>query len=402
MQPEPIPTPEPVRDHGPDTTKPGPAIPGGRLLTNSRMTTQRRCSREQRYRYELGFIPLFDDEGPKRFGTIGHYCEEAWWGALRDGTDPLAAVMAVLDRYLLDGADPFEIAGVRAVMLGYHARYIDEAEKYDVLGVELELTPTPILNPVTGKESRTWLIGGKLDLYLRERATGRKLVGEHKFTSEDITTGSNYFKRLKLDSQVSVYTTATDAEAVLYDVIARPMQRPSKATPLEAREYTKPKYKQCPLCKKKGSPPAPHAVLPREDSTDTVRCEEDPEGGPRRICTDPGGKLYANLREFDETPEEFFQRIADAIATNPDAWYARAEVVRLDSEIVEHQADTWALARIIRENQLAQRWPRNPEACIRYGRTCSYWGVCVGEASLDDGSLFERRESGHAELTVKH
>lgn len=374
MQPEAIQSAETGRDTGNGTARRELPVLGGNLLTNSRMTTQRRCSREQRLRYEVGLIPVKEDDAPLRLGSLLHLGLEAWWFAIRDGREPLTAALDVLTTQVDAGADPFEAAKVRAMLVGYHARWIDEAPKYEVLGVELELTPTPILNPATGKPSRTWLIGGKLDVYVRECATGRKLIVEHKTTTEDIRMGSDYFKRLRMDSQVSTYTTATDADAVLYDVLRKPGQRPG-TVPLVDEDGVK-------------------IVL--DAAGNRVRTKD----GKKWRETADAAQGYV-LQARPETPEEYFHRITDAISEDVEAWYARVEVVRFDSEILEYQADTWAIARTIRDNQLAQRWPRNPEACIRYGRTCGYWALCVGEASPDDASLYMRVENGHRELSTK-
>lgn len=352
MQPETIEPVEPVRDHGADFTKPEPAIPGGRLLTTSRLKTEHRCSREQHIKYELGYQPIKDDEGAALLGTIIHCGLEAWWRWFMapDAGTPLAAAILALP----EDADPYVLAKARALILGYDARWREDAERYEVLGVELELEPTPILNPATGRASRTWLVGGKLDVKLRDLATNRRIVMDHKTTSEDASPGSDYYKRLRMDLQVSLYTSNTDAEAAIWDVIAKPSQRPAKATAPEARKYTK------------------------------------------------DGRLYANQREVDETPEEYFNRLVEIIAADPDRYYGRAEVVRFDAEIREHLADVWSTAQRIRNNQLAGVWPKNPDSCIRFGKTCAYWPVCVGEASLEDGSLYRRTESGHVELAVKH
>ena len=351
MQPEPI-NLEPVRDNGHEPAKPAVVLPGGNLLTTSRIKTENRCSREQHIKYELGIRPIKDDEGPARLGTLVHLGLEAWWKWFQrpdEGTPLAAAILA-----LPEDADAYERAKARAMLIGYDARWRDDAERYEVLGVELELQPAPIVNPQTGRASRTWLLGGKLDVKVREIATDRVLVIEHKTTSEDMGPGSDYLKRLRMDTQVSVYTTMTEAVAVLYDVLKKPGQRPAKATAPEARKYK------------------------------------------------ADGSLYANQRAEDESPEEYFNRLIEAIAADPDRYYARAEIVRFDSEIREHLADVWNTAARIRSNQLAESYPRNPEACVRFGRTCEFFGVCVGEASLDDGSLYERVGSGHVELAVKH
>ncbi len=372
MQPETIPA-EPVRDNGHEPTKPAVVLPGGNLLTTSRIKAEHRCSREQHIRYELGYLPLKDDEGPARLGTLVHLGLEAWWKWFQrpdEGTPLAAAILA-----LPEGADPFESAKARAMLIGYDARWRDDAERYEVLGVEVELEPQPIINPASGRTSRTWVLGGKLDVYVRELATDRRLVIEHKTTSEDVSEGSDYFKRLRLDSQVSVYTTMTDAEAVLYDVLAKPGQRPGSV------------------------------ALTDEDG---VKIVLDANG--ERVRTKDGKKWRQTgdaaegyvLQAREETPEEFFVRVVDAIAENPDRYFARAEVVRLETEILDHQADVWGTAQRIRENQIVGRWPRNPESCVRFGRTCAYFAVCCGEASLEDGSLFEKTTSGHVELAVKH
>lgn len=216
-------------------------------------------------------------------------------------------------------------------------------------------------------------------------------VVEHKTTAIEIGPGSTYWKRLQLDAQISKYLVGSRALGhepigVLYDVIRKPLIRPLEATPIEKREYTKPKDKACPECKKKGAGPAPHTV-------DGLTCADG------RIVTDPGGKLYANMREHDETPEEFRKRLRDDIAANPEKYYQRGTVVRLDEEERDAAKDAWEIAREVREAQLADRWPRNVDACDAYGSFCPYFAVCAGEASIDDPTRFRDADNPHEELS---
>ncbi len=230
---------------------------------------------------------------------------------------------------------------------------------------------------------------------------------EHKSTSADIGPGSPYWKRLIIDGQISVYKTGTralgyDPVGTLYDVIKKPTLRPMRATPVDDRKYTQEKSKACPECKKKkGATPAPHMIEVGEKSEDTdvvevrlVACQEG------RVVTDPGGKLYANMREHDESPGEYAERLRADIAANPDKYYQRGLVVRLEQELVDAGRDAWELGRQIRESQLENRWPRNPEACETYGSFCSYWDVCTGAATIDDPTRFRNAESAHEELVV--
>lgn len=226
-------------------------------------------------------------------------------------------------------------------------------------------------------------------------------VVEHKTANADIGPGTTYWKRLVLDGQVSTYLPGTralghaDVRGVLYDVIRKPTIRPLKATPPEQREYTKPRDKACPACKLKNSPPAPHRVVLSKETTgpDVVEayCHEG------RVVTDPGGKLYANMRESDETPEEFRARLRADIGANPEKYYQRGTVVRLADEEKDAAFDAWSVAGQIRESQLSGRWPRNVDACDTYGSFCAYWPVCAGEATIEDDTRYRNAEE-HEEL----
>jgi hypothetical protein len=252
--------------------------------------------------------------------------------------------------------DPFDLARAAVMLAGYDARWLGEMARYEVIAVEAEFL-APLINPETGAPSRTWQLGGKLDVLAREDNC-RNVVIEHKTSgSGDVGAGSDYLKRLRLDGQVSVYYSGAAAlghpvDACVYDVLVKPALRPYKATPVEARKFTK------------------------------------------------DGALYKTQRERDETPEEYRDRLVEAVSAAPSDYFMRAEVVRLEEEVADAMADVWQLGRSMRENDLAGRAPRNPDACVRYGRTCEFFGVCVGEASVDDPGLFRRSESVHPELST--
>lgn len=223
---------------------------------------------------------------------------------------------------------------------------------------------------------------------------------EHKSSSQDIGPGSDYWKSLLLDSQVSTYQTGVrsfgyEPIGTLYDVTKKVNLRPYTATPVEERKYTKPSDKACPACKKKGAAPAPHRIVVSKETEGPDVVEVECSDG--RVVTDPGGKLYANLRESDETPDEFRLRVRADIAANPEKYYQRGFVVRLAQEEKDAAADAWEVARQIRDSQLEKRWPRNPEACKAFNSYCQYWAVCTGEATIDD-PLRYRDADMHEEL----
>jgi len=99
------------------------------------------------------------------------------------------------------------------------------------------------------------------------------------------------------------------------------------------------------------------------------------------------GALYANCREFDETPDEYEARIATDISENPDAYFRRVEVPRLDAEMADYLSDMWAVGREIADAQQYGRWPKNPRSCDNYGN-CPYFDVCAGTESIDNPHRF--------------
>jgi hypothetical protein len=252
-------------------------------------------------------------------------------------------------------ADLFDLARAEVMLRGYDARWGCEMDRYQVVAVEAEFR-APLVNPETGAASRTWTLGGKLDALVRDLHDGTFKVVEHKTATGDVGPGSDYVKRLRLDGQVSVYYAGATAlghpvDGCVYDVLVKPSLRPYKATPPEQRKYKK------------------------------------------------DGVLYANQRERDETPEEYRARVFEAVASDPNGYFLRADVVRLEDEMREAMADVWQLGVSLRENMNAGRFPRNPDACVRYGRTCEYFPVCCGEASLEDPSLYRHAEVIHPELS---
>ena len=89
------------------------------------------------------------------------------------------------------------------------------------------------------------------------------------------------------------------------------------------------------------------------------------------------------------------------IRDNPNdknAYFARGDVVRLEAEMAEHMRDVWQLAEELRAAELVGSYPRNPDACMKYGRPCTFYDVCTGAASLNDATRFKRLETAHPEL----
>lgn len=406
---------------------------GLKLLTASRMRTFRRCPRLHYLTYDLGWRPMADSEA-LLFGSLVHEALECWWVEFITGPeraahwrriwsrrgvaadvvdtsdaawdpDPLACA---LDAIAESKADPYMKAKARATIRAYHRRWATATREYArVVAVECQFV-VPLVNPDTGARSRTWMLAGKIDVIIEHLAAKVIAPVEHKTTGKDIGVGTRYWKRLRLDGQLSTYIRG--ARAVLendgvdrawYDVLKRPAERPAKATPTEEREYTKPKYKVCAECKRKTMvTPPPHKL----EGT-AIECEPDPSGEARRVfCTDRGGKLYANQREADETPDEFEERCFAALDAELPAAMVRDPVTRTDAELDVHAADTWALAELMHRaaadgGRLAVM---NVDACDGENGPCHFLDVCFAGASggevLWRSGKFRRVDNVHQEL----
>ena len=255
------------------------------------------------------------------------------WWACPNPDQRLDAALAAMQA--AGPSDEFDAARARAMLVGYDSRWHDQELK--VVGVEVEFK-TELRNPETGAASRTWALAGKIDA-IAELPDGRVVLVEHKTSSEDLSPGGSYWARLKLDGQISMYyegarSLGLDVQGCIYDVLGKPAQRPLKVN---------------------------------------------------------------QKRKVDETPDEFYARVAEAIAVAPAEYYRRGEVVRLEDEMREAMADVWQIGRMLHENEARGFFPRYVESCFKYGRACPFLPVCVGEASLDS---YHYRKAGdvHPEL----
>ncbi len=324
------------------------------LITNSRMKAFQQCQRLHQIKYIDGYRAIATAE--VEFGSLMHAGLEAWWGAYQEkGDGAIEAAIAAMNAYAsrCESLDNAGQAKADVMMRAYDVRWSGEMADLSVVAVEKQFEAA--LRTPTGRPAKGLQIAGKLDAIVQRRSTGKYLMVEHKTSGADLTAGSSYWQRLRLDSQVSMYHHGARAlgfelSGCLYDVIVRPELRPLKATPDDKKKFTK------------------------------------------------DGRLYANQRENDETVDEFRARIAAAITEAPDAYFARVDVTRLEGELAASAADVYQVGCQIRNQLRTGIAPRNTGACNGYGRICEFAPICDGSGSLDDDTKFSRVESVHPEL----
>lgn len=332
------------------------------IITNSRLKTFHSCQRLHHYEYDLGYRPVAD-RASAAYGDLMHAGLEAWWRwherngphvVMDEAETSIDFAMSAI-RSKSHEVDAVALAKAELMMEAYDLRWSAAMDDLRVVAVE-QVFEIPLRLP-SGRMYRGARRAGKIDAIVRRRSDGALLTVEHKNTSADLSQGSLYWQRLRMDSQVSFYFDGAESlgfgeiAGCIYDVLVRPDKRPHQATPPDKRKYTK------------------------------------------------DGRLYANQRETDETPAEFRARMAESIATAPDNYFARTEVVRLDAELQAARADIHQGAQLIRLQKRTGAAPRNVDACHRmYGSVCSFIDVCSGVASLDDDSRFRHMDDVHPEL----
>ena len=175
---------------------------------------------------------------------------------------------------------------------------------------------------------------------------------EYKTTGQDLAPDGDYWKRLLIDSQVSVYwLAAVDAglavQTVLYDVTRKPTIRP----------------RQIPLLDDDGN-----KVVVDEDGNRVLNAN----GRPRQSASAADG--YVLLSRLED-PDEYGQRLTEDIAARPGFYFARREVTRFPEDIKELEAELWMMQRLLSECKLNGWWPRRTTQCNLTYR-CPYLDIC--------------------------
>jgi hypothetical protein len=319
------------------------------LLTTSSTKCYCRCPREYQFRVEQGMDSI-ESSRALNWGRVWDSVQAWLWTPKHNWNAEDAIGCGKFDPswYQLDEVDQINI---EVLAMGYVEYWREAQASIERLGIKLQFS-TPLRNPETRRVTPLWDLAGELDAIAR--ADNRLMIVEHKSSGDDIGPGSIYWELLKIDSQCSNYfegarSLGYEPDAVLYDVVRKPLLKRLLATPEENRKYTK------------------------------------------------AGALYANQRDHDESLDEYRQRLIEDVASRPEFYFSRAEVVRLESEEVEAGGDVWETAQSINQCQHRGRWPRNTQSCRRYNRLCTFWGVCTGSATLNDETKFVHVGS-HPEL----
>lgn len=175
---------------------------------------------------------------------------------------------------------------------------------------------------------------------------GSLFILEHKTVSGAVT--EKRLSHLLWDQQASLYVASAwkqglDVKGILYNFLPKPTISQATATPEHKRKYKK------------------------------------------------DGTLYANCREFDETNEEYIERVREWYASRSVPEYFRQHIVTRNEAQVEAMVDNVKrIASDIRRAESQGDWYMNPQACQVL--SCPYASVCLEDTPEAREANFTARE----------
>lgn len=371
-----------------------PNSSGERLLTYSRLSSFRTCPRKHYIEYICRIRPSVTAHY-FRIGTVVHSAREQYdllrnsvpdWEERRDICELLMR-LAYRDMDQPSWADAHSFACERettvALFRAHCWRWHEEEARIEIISLEEEFH-VPVVNPMTGAPSPVWIFGGKRDRMERWIDRGIIAVRETKTTSQDISPGSDYWKRLRIDGQPTGYINSARqqghwVDCAIFDVIRKPTLRP----------------RQIPILDDDG------IKIVRDSDGERVKTKN---GNKWRETADTAAGYVLDSRL--ETPEEFGCRVESDCYANPDFYFRREEIARTDSDLEEYRHELWQQQLAVREAERSGRHFKNPGACLGFGK-CPFFDLCTGgfdySAAADPSSPvpegFERLITVHPELT---
>ena len=258
---------------------------------------------------------------------------------------------------------------IRALLVGYHYRWISSG--WTTIFKE-EVFHLPIVNPATGRSSRTHTQAGVYDGIIERE--GKRFLLEQKTSSEDISDpNSAFWRRTVFDSQVSMYVSSvvqqgSVLDGTVYDAVRKPSIRP----------------KSVPVGRKNGDLSGTQLEILEKGTYYGVPASEESIEACRN------GTLA-------ETPALYYCRLARDTLAQPDKYYQRRIIPRLREDLIDFAHELWDVSHDIRETSKNGRHYRNSGACMPFGTPCEYISICAGESD-PDGDQWKQRKHVHTEL----
>lgn len=305
-------------------------------LTFSAIKLFQSCRQKYNLRMNEGLTPLAQDDN-LYLGSVWHAVLEVWYGG-GDCESKIVKAGLIIDQSFpnrqTDSRQKRDWHLCHAMFRGYINRYPDD--EFKVLDVEMEFA-VPIINPFTGRSSRTFELRGKVDGLAQLKQTGELFILEHKSAAQ--ITG-DYIERLPSDFQINLYALALSRflkrkiSGVIYSVTRKANLKQSEGETEEQFEIRK-------------------AELIEKSKT---------------------GKTSAK-RKLPESDDVFRERLIEKYS-DPEM-YHREVLYLSDDDAARTSSELWDITKLILAAKRENSWIPNWDNCFKFGnQPCTYWPLC--------------------------
>lgn len=338
-------------------------------ISASAIKSLKACPVRYRNSYVYG-IRREEDTDIQRIGTNWHECLEVL--ALK-GKD--AVVELLNERYAVCPPNKDKVSWERERTILLYSAYAyewhyDTDENYEVLATEVEFE-LPLIDPRDGRpvKQEDVALVGKIDKLVRNY-NGIPMVQEHKSTSSDVSSGSDYWKGLNLDTQSMLYIYAGRRlqlagelkkyglspddpliSGCLYDAWHKPQIKPKNLSQADSKKLVETGM-YCDVAfdiLDEGFEACADAALYIDDVHATVTF-----GKPNKKRTP-----YAIM----ETADMFGTRLLGDIYANPYKYFGRREIPHTTNQIIAFETELFNLFRTMHMNRTYDIWWKNEQQC---------------------------------------
>lgn len=279
-----------------------------------------------------------------------------------------------------------------AMVIGY-VRQRDRDDQLSSVSVENPFYELDIINPETGRTKRTGQIHtGKISGIVEgefQSIRGRFIL-KRATTDQDISTGSDYWKRCALNHELDELAlaffqiTGFQIDGIIFEALRVPAIRPRKLTVAEVSEIAESgiyfgqrvsddQKQACELLSgAKSRLKEEKAAAKKKDAS------EEQKAAPAKTEA-----LINNLSGIEEDANLYHARCLSEVTGNPERYFGRKLVVRTESDVIRYAEELWHLAGEVHRGGTIETSPRNPAACFNRNRTCQFIEVCAGDDSID-------------------
>lgn len=267
-------------------------------------------------------------------------------------------------------------------LLGYQMIWEDDG--IEVVAREIPFR-IPLVDPRTRKAIPGICIDGKIDKIVK--FDGKYCIMEHKSTGNSVDPSSDYWGRLRLDTQTMLYVYAaqrlqadgllspfkikgnTPICDIIYDVWHKPQIRPKKlsaadtAAFVESGEYFGQEFE--------------------------ATGEGDQATGKLVMRVDGQDAEIEHLKKgfaLRETPDMFGARLLSDMIERSEYYFARKPITRTHKDMGAFEWELYNLARTIENYKDSDSWFHNENSCDNYGR-CDYMPFCYTGKEVDVDNL---------------